>query len=319
MPPEFAPGESFDKLLERAHEDVRAVISQCARCGEFSERLLTVFPPAVLKAMRQDPDVTAQYLGNSRADFRLGALFLIYEYWLGLPAFAGPCLELAFSDSESVVRGLALHCLPALYDSLRDPCGALKTLLYSVLRGSQRLGAMDETKKETFDSLENVLRDKVRRELSVAAGPAADEVLSGPLAAESHLTHSDLNLQWVALVALTHLWKPTQAVANFCERLIVERSLPLNLEVAAIGLLTAFYRRSNNPRVGMILANVVRDPGKHEAARENAYLALYSIRGIPASKWPDRANGFPSYVDWGFLATFTGRKGEGGSHQIQGI
>lgn len=320
MKPVFAPTESVEELISRGKNDVAAWHEFYARYEYSKDVFLARLAAPELRRMKLDPDATVDCLHASDRSLRIAALLLVYEYWINNPIFAPHCLSIAFADSDDVVRGLALLCVPRLYAHIDDRSGVLKSILRAVVPAND-----DEVQTEIkraigkCDSLLDECRRKLEESWKADAGDNLARMLSSVEDAKTFLRHSDPTLRRVALSVLAYHWKHEASAFSESEAIAADKGAPPDLRADAINVIALFRQSTNDRRIGGYLASIAMDAEDHPDVRLFAYVALYSIRGVPPVEQPLSPPRFPEDVDWDFVSSFLPRGERGSSGDATGF
>ena len=112
----------------------------------------------------------------------------------------------------------------------------------------------------------------------------------------------------VALEVLCHHWKPDTNLAHSSERMAFDDS-DFHVRNIALIIFASCFEYTDDPRVGRVLAAIVRDEQQPTEFRSAAYNGLFPLRGKMLS-WdglyanPPTDFPFPEGVDWLFVDTF---------------
>ena len=307
MLPEFIPEQPLTDLIQNAREDIVCWDLYYDSCGGS---ILTNLSESQLFQLRHNPDATLEFLRSTDISLRMAALYLVYDYWISHPHFASHCLHLAFHDVVQEVRGLALCCLPRMYEFIHDSHGHLRHLLKTVHGDfTMKFEGSLETCTPIVESARRQVEEMNREDWLQNAGPHLDDMMTSVQRTEGYLEHSNEQLRYVALSLLTNYWQPTPKAAVVALGIAKGASLNRDLKCAALELLGRYYRKSNDPEIGSLLALIVTNESEDRIVRRTAYLLLYCLRGIPTTGLPEPAtiSSFPDKVDWGFVQSFLAR------------
>ncbi|MHC4180699.1 MAG: tetratricopeptide repeat protein [Planctomycetota bacterium] len=133
-------------------------------------------------------------------------------------------------------------------------------------------------------------------------------MLESPQGAERFLEHPEPLVRMVAIEVLEHHWEPDPTLARACERMAFEDTDSVVRSIA-IGVFASCYSYTDDPRVGRILATVVRDEKQPVEFRSAAYNGLFCLRGKVLTLdglcgIPPTSVRFPEEVDWAFVDGF---------------
>jgi hypothetical protein len=303
--PHFVPVEHLDDIIRRAKEDITAWDVYFQSC---SGSLMLFLPAARLRQMKQNPEITLRFMNSADSSQRLGALYLVYDYWGAVPLFASTCLYMAFHDPAKEVRGLALCCLPRLYDFVHDSRGQLGRLLKAVHTEDKTV--IREIVEKGIAQAASALKkmdDWNLHEWQMVAGRVLDDMMVSVDRTEAFLDHAEERLRYVALLMLSSKWEPTPKAARVALEILKGGCADMRMKCAALQLLGTYYEKSCNADVGALIASIVRDGSEDRVVRRTAYFQLFWLRAIPSAGMPDASivNSFPAGVDWGFIESFT--------------
>jgi len=143
------------------------------------------------------------------------------------------------------------------------------------------------------------------------AGEHFEAMLGSERAAEQLLAHPDPHVRIAALEILCDHWHKhkDKDFAQRAETMAFEDADP-SVRCIALSIWGACYRRTDDVRVGKMLAEIVRNASEPFKRRRAAYIALYGVRGklfpVPEDAAPDFLEHFriPEDVDWSFVDSF---------------
>src|SRR5262249_48996910 len=117
------------------------------------------------------------------------------------------------------------------------------------------------------------------------AGESLDMMLTDRSFAERCLLDRSTTLRLAALFILSGHWGLSHNNALECERLAVEDT---DQEVVsmAVTCLGGYYAKTNDLRIGRLLATFVQNKTLAPQVRAVSHNALLKIRGVPISNWP---------------------------------
>ena len=126
--------------------------------------------------------------------------------------------------------------------------------------------------------------------------------------AEECLRHSDPVVRAVAIEILSFRWETRAGdpTAELFEKMAIEEP-STEPRCAAIGATGDCYRGTDDISIGRFLAAIVHNEREHEACRECAYMALYSLRGLlpwSVEAGPPVRFRIPEDIDWSFVDSF---------------
>jgi len=261
-----------------------------------------------LALMMRNREATTRSLDSPNVGIRLAAASLLADCWTGNERFTAQLLRLAFHDSESLVRGAAIHALWLVKHHVTDATGFLHKFFDELFPlppkevRAELLRGLREGRRLRLGAMEARWRD--------LAGTHAAAMAESRTAAESYLSHRDPKLRRAALLALKYHWTPDEAFAGYCERLVFEDQ---NVDVLSLALscLAGCYSHSDDQRVGRLAAQIVLDDSAPKRLRATAYCALFTIRGMPTKAFltahRSSSSRFPENIDWAFVDSFVHR------------
>jgi tetratricopeptide (TPR) repeat protein len=141
------------------------------------------------------------------------------------------------------------------------------------------------------------------------AGSLLHEMLFSRQGAERLLEHPEPSIRMVAIEVLNEHWKPDANLARASECMAFN-DMDSDVREIALSVFAACFEYTDDPRVGHILANIVRDEQQPMKFRSMAYNGLFKLRGksvIWYGLYDDPANiefPFPKHVDWPFVDSF---------------
>lgn len=137
-----------------------------------------------------------------------------------------------------------------------------------------------------------------------------EEMLKSSYVARTFVSHADPCIRRVALSVLFARWGQTAEYAELCESIAWHDADP-EVRCTALYRLGDCNRKTNDTRIGKLLAETALDNSQPVRIRKAAYHALLTLRGVPASKWKEvlRAR-FSDEVDWSVVSDCLGRVGE---------
>jgi len=305
----FTPSGDFESAVAQARRDVQHWRAARGKSDDWrNDPKWAEWAGDKLPEMMRDRELTIRSLDSPDVGIRLTAACLLAQYWPANERFAPHVLRVAFEDPAPAVRGAALYALCRVRRDVSDPTGFLQKLLAALfppLPDDVRAKAssdVDDTRRR-IDAGFTAMWDR-------KAGIHAARMRESRAAAESYLAHRDPQLRRTALSTLAHYWKPDKEFEEACEQMVFQDS-DAEVRSLALACLACCYSGSDDPRVGRLAAQLVRDDTLPEKLRVAGYRALFTIRGMP-SKWilstcPSRSFRFPEDVDWAFVNTFLDR------------
>jgi hypothetical protein len=301
----FNPNMPYDAMCERAARDLAEY--RQAMQGE-KEFLWRTWAGDRLDAMMISPEATIACLADLDGMLRLTAASLLAEYWPPNESFAGPCLQLAFTDPISPVRGGGLTCiLFKLHPYIRDPSGMLGMLLGFLRSSEPKMSGdlMSDVQKAAKDAVDWA-NDRGVALYERLAGDHLADMLTSQMRAEGYLGHPDANLRCAGLLVLYKHWNLTADFRRICMRLI--RDDPdVGVRIQAQDVLGAKYARTDDIEIGRFLAQIVLDEVEPIALRKQAYASLFVVRAMPVTRLLNTVSPdfrFPGEVDLAFVHSF---------------
>lgn len=143
------------------------------------------------------------------------------------------------------------------------------------------------------------------------AGPLAERMLQTQDVAVQSLGHPDPKVRMVALRVVSFYWgvKPGDESVRVCEQMALgERDS--EVRSAALTALGVCYERTDDVRIGRLLATIVNDDREAPISRLGAYQALFAVRGLTQPLWPGALAQPPTLprvpedIDWSFVESF---------------
>jgi hypothetical protein len=224
------------------------------------------------------------------------------EYWNAAEPFAAAAIRLAIDDADPIVRGAALVAVLKMKHLVDDPTGFLRALLADLFprEANQVSEAVQREARARFHY------GNLRKMRERIAGPYAQSMLESRTSAESFLAHPDPVARCGALVFLKNHWKPNETFAATCERLVSQDPDP-KVRALAMACLAGCHAATDDRRVGDFVARFVHDDSSPVELRTAAYLALFTLRGVPlweAFKGTASEVRIPDDVEWAFVDSF---------------
>lgn len=146
------------------------------------------------------------------------------------------------------------------------------------------------------------------------AGPEFENMLRDRELTQGYLRHPNAKLRLVALFMIRDHWKPMEGFASVCEEMAVNDA---DAEVRAVALcvLARIYAKTNDARIGLFLARIVRNEVLPSSIRFTAYNGLFQVSGRPVGTWPAMQRvleqfRFPEDVDWSFVDSFLAKENQ---------
>ena len=163
----------------------------------------------------------------------------------------------------------------------------------------------------TRQSLDSFLRD--------ICGDKLDEFLASRESAERYLHDPSWILRWTAISVLERFWGCNKELAAACERLALEDPHE-QVRRSALSTLVCCYTRTNDRRIGALLAKIVRDADRSLEIRQTAYHGLFRVKGVnpPERPIPGRYR-IPKDIDWAFVDSFLDGNRHRRSGPIEGL
>lgn len=123
------------------------------------------------------------------------------------------------------------------------------------------------------------------------------------------LNHESATIRRVAISVLHVNFPPTRSIADACES-VIQADKDNDVRCGAITLLSQVYAKSNERRIGRLLAEIVRSDAENIEVRQFAYRGLFRIRGVPVLCHPRESEmaAFPEKVNWAFVDSFLDQK-----------
>jgi hypothetical protein len=99
-------------------------------------------------------------------------------------------------------------------------------------------------------------------------------------------------------------WGPDSKFIKSCEE-IAYNDPDVQVSSMALAVLSGCFIRTDDRRVGELIARLVRDESKPKMLRSTAYSSLLTIRGMPIDDFLAATDStFPAKVDWAFVDSF---------------
>ena len=297
----------FPEALQRARTDLEAWTKVR---GDPQVKIWVRWAGERLTQMMKTPRATIQFLDDPEPRLRLAAVALLAEYWRPGEVFAAPAIRSAFEDPEPAVRGGALLPLRFLDQYIEDASGRLGQLLHSVFRVFPPLPEAERQRisnelNEFHSHAEKIARVDERREKELA-GASFSQMSASRESCESFFSHPDPALRHAAIVMRCNRWPHTKELGRVCEKLFFDEPDP-RVRSMALTALALCYFRTDDERVGDLVARAVYDERQPAKLRSNAYHLLSSVRPVPREVFKRTISGtfrFPDDVDWSFVESF---------------
>ncbi len=299
MKPAFLLQQPIESIILQMTLDVEA---WSLRREEFGIPPLDSQTDSLLAAMRMKPSVVLETLRQSDPKLRVMALAVLGGYWVPRPAFADACLTVAFRDEDSRVRGAALSALPRFRHFIDDPCGHLGQLLAA-------LPQFEESRTDFIAQLEALsakVVDQMDEELQHLAGDHLTRMLESETAAVEFLANEQSSLRCAAIEVIARYWPNVSSFGDLCERMAFLDPDP-DVRLVALDSWVELHANTDEPRVGRVLADIVRNLTWPAAFRNIAYYGLHLLRGTPPRVWAHlmmRKELSTGLVDWYFVDSF---------------
>lgn len=317
MAVDFVPHLPNAQMISRAIEDMRDCADIYLSYLRSRDQFLEQLAGPHLHAMRNSPRLTELQLDNPDPKLRIAALLLIRDYWPSRDRLTSACIRSAMSDSEAQVRGIAFHCVLRLMPTISDSTGFIRELVSALtdrpsssIKGNTNLSSDPSVAREPRDS--PVGRpDSIADNGNVLARLNAQQVndmLASRQSTEKYLDSPLAELRCVAISLLTDHWAIDHNVAERCEHLL-HTDPSAEVRAQAVVALSTWYDRTDNVRIGKLLAELIYDCAQPNNVRDAAYKGLFLVRGMPVTSWPSfrQPKGeyhFPEDVDWSFVDSF---------------
>ncbi len=255
-------------------------------------------------------------LFSSLESVRLAAILATIEFSPNDPDLLCAIVDLIFDDTSARVRGTALRAAATLERTKKDAnvllssladkmseqfqieVGAIDTRLSGLwLRSVDLLTTARDTLSATKAMHEQLLEKNSRGLLTKMR---ADRAF-----AKSQLDNSDPSVRATAIGVLTSNYDPTPEILALCEQWSMNEH-DVGVRIACVGALNRFFRKSSDPRIARIFAQLVRDDSSHVNLRKAAYEALFYLLNRPQEEWPMMREAigqfsYPDDIDWAFV------------------
>jgi hypothetical protein len=168
-----------------------------------------------------------------------------------------------------------------------------------------RLAAKAEEMKRLLRAEREKARAAVLAELEALAGPEDFRaLLQSAEATEQALADPRPAVRRCALYLAMKHWGLGGRYAGLCEQRAREDP-DEGVREEATYLLGSHHADTNDARIGVLLASIVRAEGEAPAVRLSAYCGLVCLRGL-ADRWRPRLTElrFPEDVDWALVSSF---------------
>ncbi|HEY1785435.1 MAG TPA: hypothetical protein VGG30_07790, partial [Pirellulales bacterium] len=232
-------------------------------------------------------EATKSCFRHAEASVRRTAVCVAASYWSrGSEMLVADCLWLAFEDEDPTVRGAALQALSRQMPYIVDRSGWLRRLFDPAAERP----ADDEadSRLEAIEASVNMMRTwaaaKARDSVGELAGPFATKMHSSMSAARDSLNNADPRIRRAAIIALSFKWKAYELLAVRCEQL-ARHDPDDSVRVQAARTLGACYARTDDVRIGRLLADTVWDSSARADLRRSAYESLLMIRGVKIEEY----------------------------------
>ena len=323
----FDSDPELQRLAAKARADLEHGSELHDRFISSRESTLEELAPYVFSRMLQNRQAAENALTDPDRRIRIAALLLFAYYWEPNGRIADLCKRIALDDPHSLVRGIALRTLLRCAVVTHDP--RLAIILRAVYGGSQVVSAIPYEKtlqwiedcRKADDQEAARARDSQRRRIEGLVGPVAQQLYESRDVAMQTLKHHEADARLAALTVVTYHWGPTTEFVVECERMATEDA-DANVRASALVSLGSCFAKTNDCRIGKLVAEIVIDELQHVKSRKAAYFSLFDIRGLPIEVWPIcmlAAQGrspddfrFPEDVDYSFVNSFLGRFRTGG-------
>lgn len=150
------------------------------------------------------------------------------------------------------------------------------------------------------------LKPFFREDLEELAGSLLPRLFSSREEAGRHLEHPDPSVRLAALKVLTLYWrvKRDDALGDRFEGMGIHDP-DLVVRACALGALADCYAKTDDVRIGRLLASVVRDEAATQGMRLFAYRGLYTVRGSFFDPGPTmEVPRIPEDINWDFVGSF---------------
>jgi hypothetical protein len=303
----------FGYLRTRATDDLARCIEEFGPLGDLTEQ-------SILRATQgkfvytTDADELTRILSEEKDEsLKSAAVLLILVRREHAECFVEPLVRVAFADASQLVRGLALAGLADLFESSRSS-DALTQRMASVMRrrfgiADSRLAAAIAT--EWLNGVVDLRRDteysKLRSKLEAArtkllADADPEGIRMVPGGAMLLLRDPDPRRRQLGLDALPKSREPTEIAVEQCCHIMLHDPDP-DVRILAIRCVAKHFKPAAGRSFQAALARIVADTEDRLEVRDVAYQALFEIKGLAVTKWPEvrRATEgfrFPDDVDW---------------------
>jgi hypothetical protein len=301
MPPEFFPNQPIEVLISQAQIDFASW--NVLRFEDWPNMIRSEPLRMHMELMKQSRGGTLDGCAHMDFKVRIGAIWLISEFWTLDEDFAGPVLKLAFEDPESCVRGAALCALPGVQKFISDPRHWLETIVRTARRR-----AVINAYPNPFQAAKEMNRHfdaQCRRECEELVGAELFEEMQKSLANLSlFFSHPDPNVRLAAIKATSFFRAQRKLLANEFQKLVLDDP-EIDVRCLALEVWIACQRTIRDPNAGEILAQLVADTFQPTKIRQRAYHGLSVLAGVSRKDRPSlRPIGdqeFANNVDWSLL------------------
>lgn len=300
---------TFSAILKQFEEDIASLDALKAMIRKFVSAVLANDPGTATETLallkKSSPN------GCIATDNLEYVLVHLCRIDLSLSVFQ-MVVQIAFSHRDQVTRGFAiLLLLEFLRDAERVEISTILGQLGSVVVPFFSIDIPLGKKADSFaltwlQSIRYLIdynKDKLE-EWRRLAGSELETMLSSRSATERYIHHPSPDLRLASMLVWQAVWKCDEQFAAECERLSFEDE-DLRIRTNAIFCLACCYEKTDDARIGHLMASAIVNKEFDASFRETAYRGLYLLRGVPVLDWPNAPHDrFPEDVDWDFVRGF---------------
>jgi HEAT repeat protein len=155
------------------------------------------------------------------------------------------------------------------------------------------------------------LASRSQSKLVEMAGSTLDRMRRSPAEAIAFLEDSDWKIRWAAIQVLRDNWGLQNAVdVTLALKKTALTDPTARVRAAAFAAISKLYERTDEPRIGKLLASVVLNENEPYEVRCAAHNGLHVLRGLAVPTWPGLAAipptpfRIPEDIDWDFIRSY---------------
>lgn len=302
----------FEQLLARGLLDLEAAGEFLAQqeqiCqGNFDERW--IFLKQLLSA-RKEID---QALLHADPFVRAVALILLKNYWPVIPDTGKTAQHFFLYDPDPRVRGVAAMTVFRAQDFVD---AHTKRLCTTIMQHSHETPIIPKPKNcPTFSKSDFRKKDfdHKRHLWELLAGDSLPILLNNREATEKALQDANPKMRMAGMCLLCDHWPHRPNLRRQLENLAAEDS-DVQVRSMALVCLGTIHRGTNDTKLGIRFAEIVRDEHQSTRLRRSAYSGLINLRALPLLSPvvmlfnENLSNEFPVGCDWEFVESFLKNK-----------